>query len=112
MRLYAAGAELLDCLPKAARGAVQTDVRTPGIDGLELLRRLRSVGHSLPVVVMTGHADVSLAVEAMKLGASDLIEKPFGDAALLQVVHSALKKGSRAEVADPTPVSSRSGSNP
>ncbi len=101
-RLYEAGTELLERLPKPATGCVLTDIRMPGIDGLELLRRLREGGQSLPVVMMTGHGDVPLAVEAMKLGACDFIEKPFDDEALLQALRSALERGGPAEPADPT----------
>lgn len=102
VRLYEAGTDLLDRLPKPAGGAVLTDIRMPGIDGLELLRRLRLAGQTLPVVMMTGHGDVPLAVEAMKLGACDFIEKPFDDEALIQALRSALERGGSAEAADPT----------
>ncbi|WP_457107410.1 response regulator FixJ [Methylobacterium sp. P5_C11] len=101
VELYEAGADLLDRLGKPASGCVLTDIRMPGIDGLELLRRLRAAGHKIPVVMMTGHGDVPLAVAAMKLGACDFIEKPFDDAALLQAVRSALERGGPVEVADP-----------
>ncbi|MGH1590355.1 response regulator FixJ [Methylobacterium phyllosphaerae] len=101
VELYEAGADLLDRLGKPASGCVLTDIRMPGIDGLELLRRLRAAGHTIPVVMMTGHGDVPLAVAAMKLGACDFIEKPFDDEALLQAVHSALERGGPVEVADP-----------
>ncbi|KQO89661.1 two-component system response regulator [Methylobacterium sp. Leaf90] len=98
--LYQDGTSLLDTLPKLARGCVLTDIRMPDVDGLELLRRLRAGGHTLPVVVMTGHGDVPLAVEAMKLGACDFIEKPFNDEALLQALRSALDRGGPVEAAD------------
>jgi two-component system, LuxR family, response regulator FixJ len=101
VRVYEAGTELFDRLAKPAQGLVLTDIRMPGIDGLELLRRLRSAGQSLPVVIMTGHGDVPLAVEAMKLGACDFIEKPFDDEALLRALHSALERGGPTEAADP-----------
>lgn len=99
--LYQDGTRLLDTLAKPARGCVLTDIRMPDVDGLELLRRLRASGHTLPVVVMTGHGDVPLAVEAMKLGACDFIEKPFDDEALLQALRSALDRGRPVEGADP-----------
>lgn len=100
--LYEAGTSLLAALVKPARGCVLTDIRMPDVDGLELLRRLRTDGHTLPVVMMTGHGDVPLAVEAMKLGACDFIEKPFDDEALVQVLRSALNWGGASEAADPT----------
>lgn len=101
VRLYEAGTELLDRLTKPVAGCVLTDIRMPGIDGLELLRRLRSAGHTLPVIMMTGHGDVPLAVEAMKLGACDFIEKPFDDEALLQALRSAMERSGPAAPADP-----------
>jgi len=73
-----------------AGGCIVTDVRMPGMNGLELMRRARSMGVSLPVIVMTGHGDVPLAVDAMKLGASDFLEKPFSDADILEAVQAAL----------------------
>ncbi|MGU3340711.1 response regulator FixJ [Methylobacterium mesophilicum] len=100
--LYAGGADLLGTLVKPARGCVLADIRMPDVDGLELLRRLRVGGHTLPVVLMTGHGDVPLAVQAMKLGACDFIEKPFDDEALLQALHSALDRGGPEEAPDPT----------
>ena len=100
-RLYEAGTELLERLPRPATGCVLTDIRMPDIDGLELLRRLRAAGQSLPVVMMTGHGDVPLAVEAMKLGACDFIEKPFDDEALIQALRSALERGGPVAPADP-----------
>jgi two-component system response regulator FixJ len=66
----------------------------PGIDGIELLKRLKAAGSLLPVVIMTGHGDVPLAVEAMKLGAMDFLEKPFEDDRLIGMIEMAL---SRAE---------------
>ncbi len=70
---------------------VLTDVRMPGMNGIELLRQLRAKGHQVPVVVMTGHGDVALAVEAMKLGAFDFIEKPFDDEEMITTVNSAIE---------------------
>ncbi len=76
-------------------GCIVTDVRMPEIDGIEFLRRLRQRGDMPPVIVMTGHADVPLAVEAMKEGAIDFIEKPFDDEILLASIRSALAQADR-----------------
>ena len=76
-------------------GCVLTDVRMPDLDGIEFLRRLRQRGPMPPVIVMTGHADVPLAVEAMKEGARDFIEKPFDDEVLLCSVRAALAQAER-----------------
>lgn len=87
---YDNGATFLDRPDQSELGCVLTDVRMPGIDGLELVRRLRAAESSLPVVVMTGHGDISLAVEAMKLGATDFLEKPFEDKRLIAALENAL----------------------
>ncbi len=100
VRIYESAAEFLDQDLKALSGCLVTDVRMPGIDGLELLKRLAAGGIRLPTVVMTGHADVPLAVEAMKLGALDFIEKPFADEILLAAIRIAVARGDRAQQAD------------
>lgn len=76
-------------------GCIVTDVRMPELDGIEFLRRLRQRGPMPPVIVMTGHADVPLAVEAMRSGAIDFIEKPFDDDVLLASIRSALAQVER-----------------
>ncbi|MBP0443663.1 response regulator [Roseomonas sp. SSH11] len=78
----------LPALPEP--GCVLTDVRMPDMDGMELLRRLREQGFRRPVIVMTAHGDVSMAVRAMKDGAFDFIEKPFDDEALFAIIRAAL----------------------
>lgn len=88
---YDGAAAFLEALPKLEAGCVITDVRMPGISGLDLLRCLKELKVSMPVVVITGHGDVPLAVEAMKGGAADFIEKPFDDEVLLAAVRTALR---------------------
>jgi two-component system response regulator FixJ len=90
VRTYESATLFLDALTQAEPGCIITDVRMPGISGVELLRRLKSLQAGFPVIVITGHGDVPLAVEAMKLGAVDFLEKPFEDDALLAAVQSAL----------------------
>jgi two-component system, LuxR family, response regulator FixJ len=91
VRLHESALAFLDAMTDTSTGCIVTDVRMPGIDGIELLRRLKARGFSLPVIVMTGHADVPMAVEAMKEGAVDFIEKPFDDDLFLAAVRSALR---------------------
>jgi two-component system response regulator FixJ len=87
---YDSAAAFLNDPQRAACGCIVTDVRMPGMTGIDLLRKLKSEGVSVPIIVMTGHGDVPLAVEAMKLGAFDFVEKPFDDDALLTSVRAAL----------------------
>src|SRR6202165_3923510 len=75
--LFESAHHFLDTLSSIEFGCVVSDVRMPGIDGIELLKRVKASTSLLPVVIMTGHGDVPLAVEAMKLGAADFVEKPF-----------------------------------
>ncbi len=100
VQAYESAIAFLEALPNISSGCVITDVRMPGMSGIELLKRLRSLTHPVPVIVITGHGDVPLAVEAMKYGAEDFLEKPFDDELLLSAVHSALnrvKKGGKRE---------------
>ncbi|AZO01450.1 response regulator transcription factor FixJ [Mesorhizobium sp. M9A.F.Ca.ET.002.03.1.2] len=90
VRLYESATAFLATATGNLDGCIVTDVRMPGIDGIEFLRQLRTRGHTLPVIVMTGHADVALAVQAMKEGAADFIEKPFDDELLIDAIRSAL----------------------
>jgi two-component system response regulator FixJ len=90
VRLFDSALAFLNELANLEAGCVVTDVRMPGIDGMELLRQLSSGPRKLPVIVMTGHGDVPLAVEAMKLGALDFLEKPFEDDRLIGMIETAL----------------------
>jgi two-component system response regulator FixJ len=92
VRVYESATAFLDALPSVQPGCVVTDVRMPGIDGLALQRELKVRGVVLPVIVITGHGDVPLAVEAMKAGAVDFIEKPFNDESLLSAIRVAIDR--------------------
>ena len=89
---YESADAFMSKLPQLNGGCVVTDVRMPGMSGLDLLKRLRELKIGVPVIVITGHGDVPLAVEAMKHGASDFLEKPFDDDLLLGAVRSALSQ--------------------
>ena len=97
VRTYDSAVAFLNALPGVQAGCIVTDIRMPEIDGLELQRRLNDMKLGLPVIVITGHGDVPLAVEAMKAGAVDFIEKPFDDEALLAAVRTALDRQARDE---------------
>jgi two-component system, LuxR family, response regulator FixJ len=92
VKTYSSATTFLASLPDTGLTCVITDVRMPGLSGVELLRRLRELKLEIPVIVITGHGDVPLAVEAMKMGAIDFLEKPFDDEVLLASVRSALKQ--------------------
>jgi two-component system response regulator FixJ len=95
---YETAVAFLDALPDARAGCIITDVRMPEMSGVELLHRLRELDVAMPVIIITGHADVPLAVEAMKSGAADFLEKPFDDDILLASVRSALQSHERNAV--------------
>ena len=90
VRTYESGSELLKGAPDLESGCILLDIRMPGMDGLEVQEALKAKGVALPVVIMTGHGDVSLAVRAMKAGAVDFIEKPFHKAVLLGAIEQAM----------------------
>jgi len=90
VRNFESAKAFLDVLPGAAPGCVITDVRMPDMSGIELLRRLKELKIGVPVIVITGHGDIGLAVEAMKIGATDFFEKPFNDDLLVASVRAAL----------------------
>jgi two-component system response regulator FixJ len=97
---YPSATAFLASPPDANLGCVITDVRMPGLNGIDLLRRLKDLKIGVPVIVITGHADVPLAVEAMKFGAIDFLEKPFDDEVLLASVRTALKQRDGAAKSD------------
>lgn len=96
VRTYEGAEEFLRDAELLAPGCVITDMRMPEMDGLELMRRLRSAKLPLPTIMMSGHGDVAMAVEAMKLGAVDFIEKPFREEDLFKSI-------AQAQAADMTP---------
>jgi len=98
--LFETATNFLERLPELPFGCVVSDVRMPGIDGMDLLRQLKSNRTSLPVIIMTGHGDIPLAVEAIKLGALDFLEKPFEDERLVGAIRGALKRGADAARSD------------
>lgn len=107
-KTYGSAAELLARYESLESGCIVTDVRMPGMSGLELVVELKRRQTRHPVIVLTGHADVAMAVQAMKEGVSDFLEKPFLDEDLIRAVKSALahaggdrtRVGARSEYAD------------
>ena len=89
---YPSAAAFLEAIPTAKLSCVITDVRMPGMSGIDLLKRLQEMKIDVPVIVITGHGDVPLAVEAMKVGAIDFLEKPFDDEVLLASVRAAIER--------------------
>ena len=96
VRTYASGTALLDAADELVPGCILLDVRMPDMDGLEVQAALGDRGIFLPVIIMTGHGDINLAVQAMKAGAVDFIEKPFGRATLLSALEQGFAKLDRA----------------
>ena len=101
VRVYESATSFLAALPTLQPGCLVTDVRMPDMTGIELLQQLRDKDIKLPVIVITGHGDIPLAVEAMKSGAIDFIEKPFAEESILRAVRAAedraKKLGRRSE---------------
>lgn len=92
VKAYASGVELMKEARELAPGCILLDVRMPGMDGLEVQTALRERGIGFPVIVMTGHGDVGVAVQAMKAGAVDFIEKPFEKAVLLSAIEEGFSR--------------------
>lgn len=91
-RTYESAVQFLAAVPAMDHGCIITDVRMPGMSGIELLTKLNALGVPDPVIVITGHADVPMAIQALRAGVADFIEKPFSDEAILIAVRSALAK--------------------
>lgn len=92
VKVYESANRFLEKFQISQDDCIICDVRMPGIDGLQLLHLLRQKSVKTPVIIMTGHADIALAVEAMKAGAVDFIEKPFADEVLLQAIEVAFDR--------------------
>jgi two-component system response regulator FixJ len=107
VRLYDSATAFLAGLSGVKGGCLITDLRMPGMTGLELLHALRAKACGLPAIVITGHGDVPLAVEAMKAGAIDFIEKPFDEEEILNAVHVALERGGEGDGGDGSAIAAR-----
>jgi two-component system response regulator FixJ len=94
--LFETALAFLEALPSLEFGCVVSDVRMPGLDGIELLKRMKADNSTFPILIMTGHGDVPLAVEAMKLGAVDFLEKPFEDDRLVAMIETAIHRAEPA----------------
>jgi two-component system response regulator FixJ len=92
VRSFESAKAFLEIMPELRSGCIITDVRMPGISGIDLLRRVKELGVDIPVIMITGHGDISLAVEAMKIGAADFLEKPFDDDQLLAALRATLSR--------------------
>ena len=92
VRSFESAKAFLEILPQLRSGCIITDVRMPDISGIDLLRRVKQLDADIPVIMITGHGDISLAVEAMKLGAVDFLEKPFDDDQLRAALKATLSR--------------------
>jgi len=97
---YSSALDFLDAANASMQGCLVLDVRMPGMSGLDLQEQLTAQHISLPVIIVTGHADVPMAVRALKSGAYDFIEKPFNDQVLLERVQRALEHGEEQRTID------------
>ncbi|MFL5294772.1 MAG: response regulator FixJ [Phenylobacterium sp.] len=95
-RGFSSADAFLAILTPESRGCVISDVRMPGMDGVTLLKTLKATASILPVIIITGHADVTVAVQAMKAGAADFIEKPFESELILRLVRACLEENDDA----------------
>ena len=99
VRSYESALAFLEAVPTMEHGCIVTDVRMPEMSGVELIARLKALGVPDPVIVITGHADVPMAIKAMKQGVVDFIEKPFAEDAILGAIRAALaREGDREQI--------------
>ena len=98
VQCFATAKEFLDGYRNQQTGCVVLDVRMPGLSGLDLQEELRRKGFVLPIIIITGHADVPMAVRAFKSGVFDFIEKPFNDQHLIDRIHQAIEKSRSQKV--------------
>lgn len=96
VKTFATADDFLDALEPPPVGCALIDVRMPGTSGLQLQEILRDRAANLPVIIVTGHADVPMAIRAMKAGAMDFVEKPFNDQQVLELVSRAMESSARA----------------
>lgn len=92
VRVHESASAFVEIAPGIRNGCLITDLRMPDMDGVELLRRLRQMDAMLPAIVISGHGDVQMAVDAMKNGAFDFIEKPFSDDVLIAAIEHAVQQ--------------------
>jgi two-component system response regulator FixJ len=100
VRVHESATAFLAIAPEISNGCLITDLRMPDMDGVDLLRRLRGLDAMLPAIVITGHGDVQMAVEAMKAGAIDFIEKPFSDYVLIESISRAASRAAERVQSD------------
>lgn len=98
VRSYRSGVDFLAASRTEQPGCIVSDIRMPGLDGLELQAKLRAAGSAAPIIFITGHGDVPMAVQALRAGALDFIEKPFDDDHLLASIKRALEASQRTSV--------------
>jgi two-component system, LuxR family, response regulator FixJ len=97
---FGSAEDFLESYDPDLAGCLVLDVRIPGMSGIELMGKLAKIGCRLPVIIITGHADVPMAVQAMKDGALYVLEKPFKDQVLLDLIHAAFEKNAQLRKAD------------
>lgn len=107
VRIHESATAFLASGQSFANACLITDLRMPDLNGVELLQRLRALGSNMPAIVITGHADVPMAVEAMKAGARDFIEKPFEDDVLISAIRSAAAELGQTQEADTSAIHAR-----